>query len=738
MIKKKTTPLPFLLIVGFSLVVMVAILVAQYQSQKSIQQLKNGNALAVTTFKVDNLMGNIINEIYIIEDDTKKLIISGNAEQYRIIQDALQKLQKENALIENLSVSRDSSRKIINSLTAMVKRKIAPFIALQNFASPEEKSKLLAQLSSPQSKLLTDSIYFTALNFQLQLENDLQKTIVENESLSVKVLSLARILGFISIAAIAILASIIIRRLLQNYELIKALNSAKLQAEKQSTIKEQFLANMSHEIRTPVNSVIGFTNLLQKTQLKEEQLQFVGLIKTAGQNLLNIINDILDISKIESGMLTIDKTPFNVRELCYSVEMMFYHLVKEKNLSLKSVITGNIPDLIIVDKERLSQVLTNLVSNAIKFTKEGGIVINLEMIKSTGKTARLRFSVTDTGIGIMPDKLDVIFDRFEQAEASTNRNYGGTGLGLSIVKNLVNMQGGSIWAISEYGKGATFIFEMEFEIGEADLQPQLKINFSHDIPTAKENTTLRGIKLLVAEDNKMNQLLLKYIFEQWQLDFDFAETGNEAVEMVEKNNYDIVLMDIQMPGMDGYVAAEIIRKKLNSAIPIIAMTANVLPGEKEKCKNIGMNDYIAKPLNEKYLIELLLKNLPLSSSINNDSEQAAMGLISLPYLLNTFAGNKVFIKNILRQFVTQYPLEVEELASSVKSRDIAKVKTQSHNMKTTISTLNNESLILADLEAMEGFENNASNWVIIDHKINMLIQYKDDLLKEADNIIQTL
>jgi signal transduction histidine kinase/CheY-like chemotaxis protein len=633
-----------------------------------------------------------------------------------------------------LNVLDDTSKKIIRSFTSLITKKIEPFKLLQLNATAAQKNNVLAIVSSYPAKQLTDSIYVTALKIQMALEKNLRSTIIKNEALSVTVLSFSRILGFVSIAAIAILASIVIRRLIQNFKLIKALENARIQAEKVSDIKEQFLANMSHEIRTPVNAVLGFTNLLQKTPLQQDQNQFVGLIKTAGQNLLNIINDILDISKIESGMLHFDKNAFNLRELCYTVEMMFYHHLSEQQLLFNCIISDDVPELIAGDKERLTQIFTNLVNNAIKFTKEGEITISISVISKTEKTVRLSFSVEDTGIGIKEDKLEKIFERFEQAEASTTRNYGGTGLGLSIVKNLVNMQGGSITAKSTYGAGAAFIFDLEFETGKEEFYNPVANDFIPALTRLDTIKSMSGLHVLAAEDNKMNQKLLAYIFQEWDLTYEFAETGKQAIEKLKDGNFDLVLMDIQMPEMDGYEASEKIRQQLSSAIPIIAMTANVLPGEKEKCKKIGINDYISKPLNEKILYDLIVKNIPAGFTTTNNFNAAAP-LINLPYLNKIFSGNTLFIKDILQQFSAQYPIELAELEKAVESMDLPVVKSRCHHIKTTISTVNSGSFMLDHLEVMEKAGSTPGDWEIIQHKMDMLLHFKDAFLKEAGDIV---
>lgn len=730
--KNKTTSLPFLLIVSFSIIVMLAVVIAQYHSQNGIRQLANGNAQALITFQVDHLLDEIINDIYVLEEEAKILIPSDKPDQYDFIKRDIEKLERENVAIQQMNILDNSGKKIIQDLSVLVKQKVEPFKALQYNSPDTIKKNILTKISSEPSKNLTDSIYVTALKIQIELEKNLQNTIAENEVLSVSALSFSRLLGFVSIASIAILASIIIRRLLQNFELIKALEKAKVQAEKLSDIKEQFLANMSHEIRTPVNSVLGFSGLLEKSDLKEDQAQFVHLIKTSSQNLLNVINDILDISKIESGMFHFDMQPFNLPELCYSVEMMFYHQLSEQQLLIECNIHEDVPEIIIGDKDRLNQILINLINNAVKFTKKGTITFATSVLSKTAKTARLQFSIKDTGIGIKADKLESIFERFEQAESTTTRNYGGTGLGLSIVKKLVTMQGGNIVAKSTYGHGAEFIFDIEFKteipgLANKTLYPMTSGGLMHN-----EMTALTGIKVLAAEDNKMNQKLLAYFFQEWGLTYEFADTGSHCIEKLQHDHFDLVLMDIQMPEMDGYEASEKIRKKLNSTVPIIAMTANVLPGEREKCKNLGIDDYIAKPLNESILYDLILKNIPISVLVNKD--QFPDLLINIQYLNKKFAGNPLFIKDILQQFSTQYPIELAELEKAVNERDLSLVKSLCHHMKTTISSVNVRSFMLYQLEAMESADNKTSDWDIIQHKLEMLLHFKPLIIKEADEI----
>ncbi|MBY0476595.1 MAG: response regulator [Chitinophagaceae bacterium] len=726
MSKKIYQKLPFFIIVSFSLLVMMAILFAQYESQKSIRLLKSENLQAFKIIQVNNIMGDIINEVYMIDEVTGKYVVSNNIDLYQHIQDTVSQLQKDVQKIQELVYFSENNKTAISALTRLIDRKIEPLKRITSASDKSEKQVILSQLTTKDGLKLTDSIYLSALTIQYELEKNLEKSIKENEVLSTRVLFISWVLGCTSILAIVILASIIIQRLLRNYNLIKDLHLAKMQIEQQSLVKEQFLANMSHEIRTPINSVIGFTNLLQKTELRDDQQQFVNLIKTAGQNLLGIVNDILDISKIEAGMLHFDKNPFNMKECCYTMEMMYYHQFSEKKLSSNFSLSPDVPLNLIGDKERLAQILNNLINNAIKFTKEGGVSVSAELVSKNGQKARIRFSVADTGIGIMPEKLGKIFDRFEQAENDTTRNYGGTGLGLSIVKSLIDLQGGSIFAESEPGKGTQFIFELDFGIEETNELNSFISAAPQNLIPSKNHMALENVRILVAEDNKMNQMLLRFVLEQWKVRYDFAGTGQEALDNLKKGQYDIVLMDIQMPVMDGYTATEMIRSDLQSNIPVIAMTANVLPGEKEKCKKAGMNDYISKPLNESILYDLLV-SYSKSENSTDALEQSTPLLIDKQYLHRIFSGNEEFIKEIIEQFLLQFPKEITELEHGVKNRDINKVRQQSHHMKTTLSTVNNKSPLLDHLADLEMAEDNSSYWDVIQHKMNIISASRSEM-----------
>ena len=363
--------------------------------------------------------------------------------------------------------------------------------------------------------------------------------------------------------------------------------------------KQQFLSNMSHEIRTPMNAIIGFTKVLLKTDLADKQMEYLSAIKVSGEALTVLINDILDLAKVDSGIMTFEQIPFELEKSLSAMLHLFETKIQEQNLELVKIYDKNIPKVVIGDPVRLHQIILNLVSNAVKFTSEGKITVSVRVLNEDKEQVTIEFSISDTGIGILEEKLETIFEVFQQASSGTSRLYGGTGLGLAIVKQLVEPQGGSITVKSKIGEGTTFSFILPFQkTNEKTLGDEVIV---------KLDTEVKNIKVLVVEDIALNRLLMKTILDDFGFEHDSAANGRIAIEKLQTNTYDLILMDLQMPEMNGFEATDYIRNTMNSKIPIIALTADVTTVDLAKCRSVGMNDYLSKPVDDRLLYSKIVE-----------------------------------------------------------------------------------------------------------------------------------
>jgi len=513
----------------------------------------------------------------------------------------------------------------------------------------------------------------------------------------------------------------ILRQFSRQRLLIQELAVAEKKASVAAQTKENFLANMSHEIRTPLSGILGFTNLLQKRPLDETSREFVSSIQRSGENLMAIINDILDLSKIEAGMMRITPGIFSINGLVNSVETFFVERAKEKGLKISSKIGTSIPDTLIGDATRLTQILVNLIGNAIKFTHQGNITIEIYNKQQSENEVIIGFKISDTGIGIDKEKLNEVFERFNQGEDSTTRNYGGTGLGLSIVKSLILLQNGDIEVTSEPGKGTTFHFYIPYTIAKEQLNlvPKIDTDYFKDI-------TNSPLKVLIVDDNAINQSLMKHLLSQWNIYFETANNGLEAVEFLKSNDYDLVLMDIQMPQMDGYVATQTIREELKLNTPIIAMTAHALAGEREKCLSRGMNEYISKPIKEEELFKLI-SNFGLQENKNTETKTEendyVYEFIDLTYMKSISNGDKDFEKTVTQQFLDKVPTHLQELKLAYENKDFKLLKLRAHDLKSSVAIMGLLPLLEEKLNVLElTAEENPSSKLALE-------ELKDILLK---------
>ena len=373
---------------------------------------------------------------------------------------------------------------------------------------------------------------------------------------------------------------------------------AQKKAESATAAKQQFLSNMSHEIRTPMNAMLGFTRVALKTDLSAKQKEYLSAIKTSGDSLIVLINDILDLAKVDAGKMEFEQKPFKLSDSVATLLHLFEPKIQEKNLTLKVKYDEKIPEILRGDAVRLHQIILNLLSNAIKFTNVGTITVSVKLRQQDAEKVTVEFAVSDTGIGIEADKIDQIFDNFHQATSDTARLFGGTGLGLAIVKQLVTAQNGTIDVESTMNEGSTFSFKLDFTKTDkgAEIVAEMEIL----------DTEFKNIKILVVEDMLLNQLLMKTILDDFGFERDIAANGKLAIEQLKMKDYDLILMDLQMPEMNGFEATHYIRHTLKSDIPIIALTADVTTVDVEKCTAVGMNDYIAKPVDERILYSKIM------------------------------------------------------------------------------------------------------------------------------------
>jgi CheY-like chemotaxis protein len=493
-----------------------------------------------------------------------------------------------------------------------------------------------------------------------------------------------------------VLATIIIRRQIRQLSLIKDLENAKKAALQSVQAKDQFMANMSHEIRTPLNAIKGFGKILARTPLNGDQQKYTSIISTASENLLNIVNDILDFSKIETGNLVMKVKVFELAAVLDEVEQMFTPLAHEKELQLIFSPDRSLPAFVKSDPVRLRQILMNLLSNAIKFTNKGYVKLSVKAVERKAGRVKVRFTVSDTGVGIPAEKLATVFERFEQLDDSLTRQQGGTGLGLAITKQLVEALGGTIHVKSEISKGSVFTAELEFEKITKDSIPEEAVDAAAVI-----KPDLASARVLVAEDNMMNQLLVTRMLERYQVETDIAENGEDALVEIKRKKYDMVLMDVQMPKMDGLSATRIIRKEISTAIPVIAMTAHVLPGEREKCLAAGMNDYLAKPLDEMELVEMLKKYFTVRNKKPGQANECDhTRWLNYNYLNSICNNEEEKVDRIVEELGRQLPAESLKLERIIARKQVDELEKLHHYLKSTLACFTSEAVPVKIMEEL--------------------------------------
>ena len=474
---------------------------------------------------------------------------------------------------------------------------------------------------------------------------------------------------------------------------MESLKAEKELADRTAKLRQDFLARTSHEIRTPLNPILLLTKLLLDTSISTQQREYLEAIDAAGKTLLAVVNDILDLSKIEAGKIDFMAEPFRLDQVLRQVEDIMKSGATEKGLSLQILTDPLLPGLVVGDSVRLTQILLNLLSNAIKFTQEGSIQVEVKKVARTGDRAQIYFAVKDTGIGIPEDQKTRIFDSFQQLHHDPLRRQGGTGLGLNIVQKLVQLQGGDIHLETKENEGSCFSFTLEYAVAQDE---------DTDLVPSQRQLRLDGVRVLLAEDNPLNQLVMKKLFLDWGGELVIASHGREAIEKLREQAFDLILMDVQMPVLDGLEATRYIRSEFPESrnnIPIIALTANAFSGTDDECLLAGMNDFISKPIEIAHLYQKIVRysgyrSQPLPESNptdaaapadgDNPSDLFMMTQIDLTYLQEVSNGDVDIIRMAIRKYLETTPVYLANLQNQLRANDLRELSKAAHKLKSSL------------------------------------------------------
>lgn len=698
----------------------------QYNFSKNTDSLIRGNQQFLEEYNINTNFRSLERDIVHIESNLSDYVSTGN---HNFIIGMNQKFARvENDLVKFQKMALDSgSVSYLNQLDNVVRLKLS--FCKEVLDSLNHKGKYSAEtlINTLEGKQLMDSIYSIDQKIQ-DVRHNLITTLNNNNIKSGRQIQSSNII----LIVLVLLSSAILFWYIIN--IIQKLYLSEKKLKNAAAIKENFIANMSHEIRTPMNAILGFTHLLEKENLNSHSKEYVETIKVSGKNLLNIINDILDLSKIEAGMMRIEIISFSLQKVSQSLYEMFHAKAQEKDIDLRLNLDPHLPSHVSGDSAKLLQILVNLLGNAIKFTEKGFIKLDIRKGTEKANIVEVIFIIEDSGIGIHKEKLPFIFNRFQQSDDSISRHYGGTGLGLSIVKELVQLQNGTINVESTINRGTTFTVCIPYGFSKFLEQENTMPGISEIEPAH-----ILDIKILVVEDNAINRRLLQLLFESKGLSFKMAENGNQALDFLANDSFNMILMDLQMPEKDGYRTTHDIREKLHSAIPIIAMTAHAFVTEKEKCLQAGMNDYISKPIDPEKLLALVEK---YSSAIKNvdsvtpgNENEPTFKYINLHYLREISAGNKEFEKSISADFLSMFSNDIYSMQKAWEQKDSDWVKKIAHNLKTTIAVMGLGPHLSIYLDALEAETLNDKNF---NQNFFIIKELEPHILAEVQLFIQSL
>ncbi|KLT64309.1 hybrid sensor histidine kinase/response regulator [Pedobacter sp. BMA] len=715
------------LIISAFLVAMGLLILVQYSSSRNMNTLIEGNKELLDELRTSNHLREIDRDILGVESRIRAAIATDDTTHLEGVES---KIQAVSMYLDSLDDGSEEPaiKKYLERLAFLAQEKVNTKHHLMELYHKTGRMNDTTSIGNPQARITSDEITGTThkiYNSRQQRMQALTRKINESgqkaKAYGIALIALLLLSG-------AALCWFITRQFRNRTLLINQLNDSERTSRQALGIKENFLANMSHEIRTPLNSILGFTTLLQRQDVTPQSQHYITSIQQAGENLLAIINDILDISKIEAGMMRIVNKPFSIRGLLHSVEVLFSERIKSKGLGYLTQIDDNVPDTLTGDATRLTQIMVNLLGNALKFSEKGLLKTAVSISSAGNNSITLKFRVSDEGIGIKAEKLERIFERFNQADDSITRNYGGTGLGLSIVKDLLEIQKGTIEVESSPGKGTTFSFEIPYLISD-DTDEGEVVRYK----VLEPEWIGRSIHILIVDDNMMNQDLMANILGYRGFSFAIASNGLEAIEQVKNGYFDLILMDIQMPEMDGYSATIYLRTELKSDIPIIAMTAHAMSGEREKCITLGMNDYISKPVNEQELLALIEKVTVIHTGDELFNEQFIY--LDLTYMKDMGKGNVSYERKVTGHFVNRVPQDMISLQQALRAEDYGKIKQIAHSLRTTLAIMGLLERTVQVLDQLEFPENDRRHFEQLISALEMICR---GAVKEAEGYLKSL
>lgn len=682
--------------IGF-VVAVLALIGAQYIMRGNVTELIRGNENLLNEYRLSNGLVGLQKDLLLMDNHMRSAISTGDSVKLTEFEKDASKIRQDLDALQRKGTPA-ASLQYLPELDSLVDRKVEySHELIDSFyraGKPVPEHLIAGSRAIRLSELITRHTHRIDTSGRIALAERVKSV----DQSGKRVLHWNLYVIVLVLVVLTAVFVIIISRMKKQAELIGQLNTSEKKLKQAVLVKENFLANMSHEIRTPLNAILGYTNLLQKKKLDDDTRLHVHTVQQSGETLLSIVNDILDLSKIESGMMRIEYVPFSPEALVHSVTTLFHHRSEEKHVPLLISLDPGIPEMLSGDPTRLTQILVNLIGNAFKFTTKGEIALRVAARPIGEEQIMMSFEVTDTGIGIGAEQLETIFERFRQAEDSTTRQYGGTGLGLSIVRDLVYLQEGEITVTSEEGTGTSVKVTIPYHVARG-TDPD-----GTGTPDGEEHPRQPGLRVLIVEDHEINQGLMTRLMQARGIESRIAGNGREAVEILQNEGFDLVFMDIQMPVMDGYTAARAIREDLRLDIPVIAMTAHAMEGEREKCVSFGMNDHISKPVRESDLDRVFRQyGTPVRNGHAgpNDGAQNGFGVIDLNYMREISHGDSLYEKLVTEQFLHLMPRELEALSAAAVKRDLREVRRIAHGMKTTISIMGLNALLDDDLDALE-------------------------------------